>query len=615
MVWRYETTVSSSEMTTFLRLCAAGLLALGCVARVSAQESQTVLVLYSEQWLGPATASFTQTLRESLVASPTVQLEAQYLDISRFGGDAHDRALAHWLRSRYAGRRLAAVLALGVPASVFATRFGEAIWPGARITHASIDGEQARVAAERGDPVIRRVFQYRRTVEWAMDVFPAVRQVWLIAGSTEQDRRWLAIAAADLTPLNNRIRIEAFSGLRWDDLIAKVRQMPPDAVALGVLFGADADGRNFVVGDALRDVARAANRPFLAVSSWSLGSGAIGGYVVDAAEIGRLGAGMIMRVLNNPGAPNHPQVETAAGQWVFDAVQLRRWNIDESRLPAGSLVLNRELPAWRRYFWTVVATVLLVTAQGAVIGALLVQRRNRRRVEAALRLSEEKARGGYDEVRDLAGRLISAREGERARIARDLHDDIGQRVASFSIALSRIQRQIPDVSNPARQSVSDLEHQATQLSADLRHLSHELHPSALEHLGLLEALRERCDDFGNESGVPVRLDVSEAWPDVSDALALCLYRVVQEALRNVATHARARNVTISLDQLDGHLTLQVTDDGRGFDPTATTRRSGLGLISLSERVRMLGGELEVTAATHAGTRLAVRLPIGESHAS
>jgi two-component system sensor histidine kinase UhpB len=153
-----------------------------------------------------------------------------------------------------------------------------------------------------------------------------------------------------------------------------------------------------------------------------------------------------------------------------------------------------------------------------------------------------------------------------------------------------------------------------QLSADLRHLSHELHPGALEHLGLLEALRERCDDFSHESGVPVQLAVSEAWRDVSDAHALCLYRVAQEALRNVATHARARNVTVLLDRLDGHLMMQVTDDGCGFDPTAPSRRPGLGLVSLSERVRMLGGQLVVTAAPDAGTCIAVKLPIGESHA-
>lgn len=604
-------------MTTLaLRSWAGAVILLLCGgATTFAQESRPVLVLYSEQWLGPATSDFTESLRESLASSPTVQLEAQHLDISRVAGEAHDRALADWLRSRYRDRHPSAVVALGVPASVFATRYGEAVWPGARIVHASIDGEQVRVATERGEPVIPRSLQYRPTVELALQLFPSVRQVWLIAGATEQDRRWLSKAESDLAPLANRIRIVPVSNFSWDDLLAKVRQMPRDAIALGVMFGADADGRNFVVGEALLDVARAANRPFFSVSSWSFGSGAIGGYIVDATLSGRLTAEVVRRVLNDPDAANLSPAETAAARWMFDAIQLRRWNISESRLPPGSLVLNRELPVWRRYLRPILATCLLVVLQGAIIGGLLVQRRKRRRVEVALRESEEKARASYDEVRDLAGRLISAREGERTRIARDLHDDIGQRVASLSIALSRIQRQIPDASGPARQSLSDLEQQSTQLSADLRHLSHELHPGALEHLGLLEALRERCDDFRQETGVAVRLDVSDAWLDVTDARALCLYRIAQEALRNVATHAKARHVTLWLDRLNGHVMMHVADDGCGFDQTVKARRPGLGLVSLNERVHMLGGTLDVTAAPGAGTRVAVRLPTGESHAT
>ena len=229
----------------------------------------------------------------------------------------------------------------------------------------------------------------------------------------------------------------------------------------------------------------------------------------------------------------------------------------------------------------------------------------RRRITDALRAS-------FHDVRQLAGQLISAQEGERARIARDLHDDIGQRVASFAIALSDTKRQIPDASSPARTMLADLQQQATQLSMDLRHLSHDLHPSALEHLGLVQALRERCREFSQESGVGVRFDVSDTWRDVSDAAGLCLYRVAQEALRNVASHAQARQVTVSLDQLNGRLLMEVADDGRGFDPTVTARRSGLGLVSLRERVRMLGGVLDVTAAPDSGTRIVVTLPSGET---
>ena len=590
---------------------------LGCswATAAAAQETRTVLVLHSEQWQAPSTALFTQGLRERLAASPTVVLEAQYLDIARFAGEVHDRELAEWLHSRYRDRRLAAIIPLGVPASAFAIRYGSAIWPGARIIHASIDGDLVGLAKQRSEPVILRDFEYRRTVEQGLQLWPNVRRVWLIGGATEQDQRWLALAEADLAPLKDRIRIERIAGLRWNDVLTKAKGIPDDAIAVGVIFGADADGRTFVTADALGEIARVANRPFFVVGSWYFGTGAIGGYVLDIAELGRVTADVVLRTLDDPGAVELPPKD-AATRWMFDATQLRRWNVSESKLPTGSIILNRELPVWRRYLWPLVAAALLVSLQGTIIGALLVQRRNRRRVEVALRESEGKARASFDEVRELAGRLITAREEERARIARDLHDDIGQRVASLSIGLSRAQRHVPDASSASRQALSALEQQTTQLSADLRHLSHELHPSMLEHLGLLEALRDRCDDFTQDSGVAVRLDVSDTWPDVPDAVALCFYRVAQEALRNIATHAGARQVTVTLDRVDGHLTMQVADDGCGFDPkNATARRTGLGLVSLAERVRMLGGELAITAGAGSGTRLAVTLPAGESHAS
>jgi len=600
----------------FLRRClACVLLAAGGVVTATAQDARTVLLFYSEPTLVPSAVMFADGVRESLASDPAIQIETQYLDNSRFATEPHDLALADWLRARYANRHLSVVIAYGGLSSAFASQYGTLVWPAARIVHAGVDGAQLRLALERGDPVIRREFEYRRTLEQAMALFPEVRQAWLIAGGTELDHRWLAEAVDDLAPLKDRIRLVELADLRWDDLIQRLAHMPADAVAIGVVFFADVESRAFVPADAMRELARVANRPFFVVQSWLLGTGAVGGDVVDVTRLGSVAGSIALRVLNDPGAATVAQPKGVATRWMYDAVQLRRWNISESKLPAGSLVLNRELPLWRRHLWTLLATVVLVTVQGVIIGALLVQRRTRRRIEAALRLSEEKARTSYNEVRDLAGRLISAREGERTRIARDLHDDIGQRVASLSIGLSRIQRQIPGAANPARQSLSNLEQQSTQLSSDLRRLSHELHPGALEHLGLLEALRERCDDFTHESGVPVRLDVSDAWRDVSGTLALCLYRIAQEALRNVATHAKAHNVTISLEQLNGHVIMHVADDGCGFDPAAKAGRQGLGLVSLNERVHMLGGALDVTAARGAGTRIAVTLPTGESHAS
>src|SRR5262245_17933241 len=244
------------------------LLLLGGITSLRGQDERTVLVLNSDQALLPSVAIFTEALRQSVGASLTVRLEAQYLDLSRFPDDGHDRALADWLQSRYRDRHLPVVVTVGVPASAFATRFGKDIWPGARFVHASVDGDQAQVAAATGDPVVLRVLDYRRTLEFALSVLPDVRQVWLVAGASDQDRRWLDLAVADLAPLAGRVRVQTVAGLRWADLLERMANMPTDAIAIPVVFFADADGRVFVNADAIQEIVRRANRPVFVTWSW-----------------------------------------------------------------------------------------------------------------------------------------------------------------------------------------------------------------------------------------------------------------------------------------------------------------------------------------------------------
>jgi hypothetical protein len=215
---------------------------------VPAAKSQSVLVLYSEGGLSPASADFTEGLRDGL-NSASVYVEEQHLDISRFAGDAHDRALAEWLTSRYRDRRIPIVIPLGVPASVFASRFAPEIWPNVRIVHAAIDGEQLSAVMKRGEPVVPRLTEYRRTLETALALFPETRQVSVIAGATEQDLRWLEQAEGDFAPLSDRIRIERIAELRWQEVLERVSHLPDDAIAIFIRFSADADGRTFFTPD------------------------------------------------------------------------------------------------------------------------------------------------------------------------------------------------------------------------------------------------------------------------------------------------------------------------------------------------------------------------------
>jgi signal transduction histidine kinase len=336
-----------------------------------------------------------------------------------------------------------------------------------------------------------------------------------------------------------------------------------------------------------------------------IGTGVIGGMVTSRDQIGTRLAEMVQMILTGTPARDIP-IESLALVPMFDWRQIERWRIDASLLPAESIVRFRTPTAWDLYRWYIVGAASVVAVQALLIAGLLVLRGKRRRAEQALRLTS-------DRNRELAGSLITAQEEERTRIARELHDDVGQRVASLSIALSAVKRRVQD-NERLRQDIAQLQQQTVELSTNLRQLSHDLHPAGLEHLGLLEALRSRCDDLQEASGVRARLEVPDEWVDVPDAVALCFYRVAQEALRNVAQHAAAHAVTVRLGRQNGRVFLSIADDGRGLANPATGRHPGLGLRSLTERVRMLGGTLDVQSPPGAGTTLAVSLPVGDAHA-
>ena len=205
--------------------------------------------------------------------------------------------------------------------------------------------------------------------------------------------------------------------------------------------------------------------------------------------------------------------------------------------------------------------------------------------------------------------MITAQEEERKRIARELHDDAGQRVALLSIATDSIKSRIADDPRQAEHEIELLQQEIATLSNDLRDLSHELHPGPLEHLGLIKSVQIRCAEVAAQSAVKVRLEVGPDVAAVPPAAALCLYRVAQEALHNIVKHAHARSARISLTRRDGCLAMSAEDDGCGFDSATASRHNGLGLMSLDERVRMLEGTFAVTTARQAGTTVSVTIPV------
>jgi two-component system sensor histidine kinase UhpB len=246
--------------------------------------------------------------------------------------------------------------------------------------------------------------------------------------------------------------------------------------------------------------------------------------------------------------------------------------------------------------------------QALLIGALLVQRRSRHRAETAVRTSEAALRLSYERIRQLAGRLIGAQETARTRIARDLHDDVCQELASVSIAVGDVKERYGGIRDTQNQrALSTVQRRTLDLAQRVRRLSHDLHPSTLRHVGLAAALEAHCIEVEQRYDVQVSFDTAEDLRALPGDAALAFFRISQEALRNAATHGGARRVFLSIARHSDSLELIVKDDGTGFDPDSR-RGGGLGLVSMEERARLVGGELFVVTTPGAGTTIRAIVP-------
>ncbi len=208
----------------------------------------------------------------------------------------------------------------------------------------------------------------------------------------------------------------------------------------------------------------------------------------------------------------------------------------------------------------------------------------------------------------MSGRLITAHEEERTRIARELHDDLSQRMALLQIGLDQFQQDLPGLSSEARQQLQDIAGIATEVSSDIHGLSHQLHPSKLDTLGLVSSLKGFCGEFSVQHKLPVQFLYSDIPALVPKDVTLCLFRIVQEALRNVVKHSGSTEAEVELSGNADGIDLCVSDSGHGFDVESVKGVAGLGLISMRERLRLVGGQLSIESGPSRGTRILARIP-------
>jgi len=206
-------------------------------------------------------------------------------------------------------------------------------------------------------------------------------------------------------------------------------------------------------------------------------------------------------------------------------------------------------------------------------------------------------------------RLIEAHETERTWIARELHDDVNQRMALLAIELDRWNQQLPPSAVELHDHIRHASQRLLGIAADIQALSHRLHSSKLEYLGLVAAAKSFCNELAEQQKVEIDLSHTAIPQSVPKEVSLCLFRVLQETLQNAVKHSGVRHFKVELCNTDGEIQLTVSDLGMGFDPHDAIRRRGLGLISMRERIQLVSGEISIKSQPGGGTTIHARVPL------
>jgi PAS domain S-box-containing protein len=217
-----------------------------------------------------------------------------------------------------------------------------------------------------------------------------------------------------------------------------------------------------------------------------------------------------------------------------------------------------------------------------------------------------------ESLEELSGRLITAQDEERRRIARELHDDFSQRLALQGIGLAQLWKKMPESEVAERAKVQELLKGIQEISSDMHSLSHQLHSSKLEHVGLAAALKGLCEELSSRFKIEIAFIDHALSPRIPKDVGLCLFRIAQEALGNVVKHSRAKQAQAEIYRTSNEIRLRIVDAGFGFDPELRNENAGLGLVSMRERLRLVGGRLSVQSAPMRGTEILAEVPLSVS---
>jgi signal transduction histidine kinase len=564
----------------------------------SAKPVRRVLILNDFNAISsPGIALLDQTVAAGLESSAyQIELYNESLESTLFPDDATQQRFRDWYVRKYSDRKPDLIITAGPASLKFMVEAQESSFPNTPIVFC---GTTEQMLEKLKPPAhftgVWAVAEPEKTLLAALKMRPGTRHVIVTGGVGKFDRAAIAAAKASFQSYESKYEFTYLTNLAMPTLLERLRTLPSDSIVYHTSLMLDAAGNHFIdATQSVGQIANAANAPVFVMDDVELGRGAVGGYLVSWAADGRVAAAIALRVLNGERPQDIPIVRNS-NVYLFDSRALNRWGIKEKDLPAGSTVLFRGPSAWERTksFWLTGVPIILFLCILA----------------SYLHFSRKQIRLAKDARLHLSGLLINAQEKERSRIASELHDDFSQRIALLSLGLETAADELPDSLVTVKRQLRTLFDSASELGADLHTVSHRLHSSTLESLGLVPGVNALCREFTDRHGIQIDFRADNISRHVNPDVALCLFRIIQEGLQNLKRHSGVEQAQVKLWTAGDKIHMSVSDKGRGFDTKEVANKSGLGIRSMEERVRLLGGRFAIHSEPTRGTQIEASVPI------
>jgi signal transduction histidine kinase len=525
-----------------------------------------------------------------------IELYTETLESTLFSDEAFQRKIRAWIALKYSNRKPDVIITVGPASLRFMIESHENFFQSTPIIFCGTTEEMVgELKLDSHFTGVWGVAQPEKTLLAALKLQPDTKHVVVVGGKNAFDQHLENLARESFSKYESKLDFTYLTDLSMPTLLARLRQLPGHTIIYYTSLMEDAAGSHFIdSAQSVPLVVGAANAPIFVVDDVDLGAGTVGGYLISWVRDGQVAAKMAVRVLDGVKPENIPIVRND-NVYMFDWRALRRWGLSEKNLPVGSTVLYRELSIWERTRSIWISALLIILG----LSALAVY----------LQFSRKELRLARDAQMQLSGQLIGAQEKERSRLAAELHDDFSQRLALLALGLENASETLPDSPRAAKQQLQELINSAGELGADIHTVSHRLHSATLESLGLVPGVSSLCKEFTDRHGIEIDFSAENVPRIVDSDVALCLFRIVQEALQNLRKHSGAAKAEVKLIRRADKIFVSVSDQGKGFDMNDTRANVGLGVRSMGERARLQRGSFKIQSKPGRGTKVEATIPL------